>query len=376
MALVIRKTFLPKNVSILKCMKGRPIASAPNKKHTAPLFTPAARRTYKVRADTSVMTKARQTKLLPTFKPSAGKGTIRLQFSISCPHMGTLVEPKTALSFRQYNSSTFPLKKVKSYQEISKRHASCDPGCPCPFPCGCKCLPPPCNTPPKCVQYMTGYYYYPYGTWFCGPYHVSGIKPDGSNCPCPCPVKCCPACVCAPAQNMSTNRNASETYQFPVEVPCNTPKVPQESKTGMSKIFNFKGPVKNSQEKQKPNSMPPVLSTLCYPEQRSDNLMDKERRIKTSYPTEKLKPRFYHTKTNSTPIDSTSKTSMPKQKNWKYSYYQKRHKIATPMERTKIFFEERKNSRRAKLDSTNSSIPNQKRRDPRPEVDTEIKPYG
>lgn len=72
--------------------------------------------------------------------------------------------------------------------------------CPCPFPCGpcgnccgCNCLPPPCNCPPKCIQYMTGYYYYPYGFWFCGPYHVSGcccpVGPCGS-CPCPCP-KCC-----------------------------------------------------------------------------------------------------------------------------------------------------------------------------------------
>lgn len=69
--------------------------------------------------------------------------------------------------------------------------------CPCPFPCGpcgnscgCNCLPPPCNTPPKCIQYMTGYYYYPYGFWFCGPYHVSGccspVGPCGS-CPRPCP---------------------------------------------------------------------------------------------------------------------------------------------------------------------------------------------
>lgn len=73
--------------------------------------------------------------------------------------------------------------------------------CPCPFPCGpcgnccgCNCLPPPCNTPPKCIQYMTGYYYYPYGFWFCGPYHVSGCCcPVGPCCggPCgPC-AKCC-----------------------------------------------------------------------------------------------------------------------------------------------------------------------------------------
>ncbi|CAH2101546.1 unnamed protein product [Euphydryas editha] len=63
--------------------------------------------------------------------------------------------------------------------------------CACPSP-NC-CLPPPCNTPPKCLQYMTGYYYYPYGTWFCGPYHVST-----GSCPCSGPVKPCPGDPCAP----------------------------------------------------------------------------------------------------------------------------------------------------------------------------------
>lgn len=85
--------------------------------------------------------------------------------------------------------------------------ASC--GCPCPMPCGpygnsqgCGCLPPPCNTSsPKCIQYMTGYYYYPYGVWFCGPYHVTGtcraVNPAGPCCgPCS-PCSCCaPCCVC------------------------------------------------------------------------------------------------------------------------------------------------------------------------------------
>lgn len=66
--------------------------------------------------------------------------------------------------------------------------------CACPSP-NC-CLPPPCNTPAKCIQYMTGYYYYPYGTWFCGPYHVST-----GSCPCSGPVKPsgpCPGVPCAP----------------------------------------------------------------------------------------------------------------------------------------------------------------------------------
>ncbi|KAJ8704156.1 hypothetical protein PYW07_013450 [Mythimna separata] len=91
---------------------------------------------------------------------------------------------------------------------------SCPSACPCPCPgicpspgC-CNSLPPPCNTPPKCIQYMTGYYYYPYGFWFCGPYHVTGTCvpagpcTPGSPCgPCkgpPCPPPCGPCCPCCP----------------------------------------------------------------------------------------------------------------------------------------------------------------------------------
>ncbi|KAF9407395.1 hypothetical protein HW555_012584 [Spodoptera exigua] len=82
----------------------------------------------------------------------------------------------------------------------------CGCGCPCPFPCGphgcpgCNCLPPPCNQPPKCIQYMTGYYYYPYGFWFCGPYHVTGtctpVGPCGPSCPASPPCPCAKCCAC------------------------------------------------------------------------------------------------------------------------------------------------------------------------------------
>lgn len=94
-------------------------------------------------------------------------------------------------------------------QLCSTAAASCPapPCCKCGCGC-CGCLPPPCNTPPKCMQFMTGYYYYPYGFWFCGPYHVTGtmcpggpVSPGG---PCgPCPPNpggpcgpCGPGCVC------------------------------------------------------------------------------------------------------------------------------------------------------------------------------------
>ncbi|CAH0730691.1 unnamed protein product, partial [Brenthis ino] len=83
----------------------------------------------------------------------------------------------------------------------------------CACPASCNCLPPPCNTPAKCLQYMTGYYYYPYGTWFCGPYHVktgpsgpcSGpVNPCGRSPPCS-GGPCGPACVapCGPCGPLS-----------------------------------------------------------------------------------------------------------------------------------------------------------------------------
>ncbi|CAB3252338.1 unnamed protein product [Arctia plantaginis] len=97
------------------------------------------------------------------------------------------------------NLCAVPSSMLNSRAFISKRDYSSKP-CPCPCGCGCGCLPPPCNTPPKCIQYMTGYYYYPYGFWFCGPYHVSG-----TCCPCgPCSpgkggVCCaCKCCACFP----------------------------------------------------------------------------------------------------------------------------------------------------------------------------------
>lgn len=102
--------------------------------------------------------------------------------------------------------------------------------CPC---APCSCLPPPCNTPPKCIQYMTGYYYYPYGTWFCGPYHVSTgacgpcsgpIKPGGPcgpSPPCPCGPcgPCGPLCCCGvtlDGGNQQPNNAFSSNNQWPM----------------------------------------------------------------------------------------------------------------------------------------------------------------
>lgn len=60
------------------------------------------------------------------------------------------------------------------------------------------CMPPPCNQPPRCLQNMTGYYHYPYGYWFCGPYNVT-IAPT----PCEGPVRAGGSCgpICGPCPN-------------------------------------------------------------------------------------------------------------------------------------------------------------------------------
>lgn len=362
---------------------------------------PAARRICRVKVVTSVLTKTRRAKLSPpTVQSSAGQSTMfrsrAVRLSLSCPRVGLIV-PRT-LSFRQYSTSG-PLQRATSLSrlhqstDLKRDYTTSNAGSPCPPPCGpcCKggygCLPPPCNTPPKCLQYMTGYYYYPYGTWFCGPYHVAGTcAPVGGSCPCPCPVKCCPGCVCAPPQSMNaSNKSISDINQFPVEVPCHTaPKVPQEARTGFSKMFSFNphpSTVRKEshvQQKKPPGGMPPVLTTMGFPNSLdgSVTLMDKEPSIKSSYssPYNKTISRSYHTRTNPTSTVIHNKPFY--RKIWKYSYYQTRQKMATPTEKSGIFLKESKNSPRNKVDSShNHSSPNQKRRDPRPDVDIELKPY-
>lgn len=156
---------------------------------------------------------------------------------------------------------------------------------PCPGCCPncCSALPPPCNTPPKCIQYMTGYYYYPYGFWFCGPYHVSGTCtpcgpccPSSSSCckppcpPCPpCPPpnpcpKCCLCPKCCTCMNPIDSAIGSDSeprcqsvranhpppsaphqqainYPLPTQ-PTKPEKTPQpRSKGGIAKFFPFNG---------------------------------------------------------------------------------------------------------------------------------------
>lgn len=127
-----------------------------------------------------------------------------LRYSMSCPNLNDRANVNMSLRHcslcRTKPGSDGAMPPLSSAGHPDKPRADmarsivCACKCPCPFPCGpygnscgCNCLPPPCNTPPKCIQYMTGYYYYPYGFWFCGPYHVTGLCSPCGNCPCPCP---------------------------------------------------------------------------------------------------------------------------------------------------------------------------------------------
>ncbi|XP_022819096.1 uncharacterized protein LOC111351405 isoform X2 [Spodoptera litura] len=236
MALVFRKAVLPKNVSLLKCFKGRPLATAANKKNHAALSAAVPCRSLKDKNTTLRMgtMKIETTKQLPLIHDDCGRRvSALLRFCMSCPHLApacrarfcvppVCCNPSRTRSIR-HDLLTPPARRAGSTpflapcqylhttekSEFAKACPAppCGP-CPCPFPCGpcgcpngCNCLPPPCNGPPKCIQYMTGYYYYPYGFWFCGPYHVTGqCTPVGpcAACPSPCGPPCGPPCPCPP----------------------------------------------------------------------------------------------------------------------------------------------------------------------------------
>ncbi|CAK1556004.1 unnamed protein product [Leptosia nina] len=181
--------------------------------------------------------------------------------------------------------STIPVCRDQvNSQYTSLRSYTCNAGCPCPFPCGpcgcksgCSCLPPPCNTPPRCIQYMTGYYYYPYGTWFCGPYHVSGTcvpvpkpgcVPCGKCCACPC---ICPAATVfnppglgMPAQQGSFDASPSR-------------------RQGISRLFpNFPKPTGFNPR----NPIPPIISSIVCDPYMTPNMNSQTTRPPISIPEE------------------------------------------------------------------------------------------
>lgn len=139
-----------------------------------------------------------------------------IRFCVSSPEIAPLSRARRSGSPISGPASSLLIPRTGSIPSLlasNKVHTSsslakCAPPCKC-GPCGCcpsccpgccSSLPPPCNTPPRCIQYMTGYYYYPYGFWFCGPYHVTGTcVPSGPCCPGgPCGPCCGPCGPCGP----------------------------------------------------------------------------------------------------------------------------------------------------------------------------------
>ncbi|PZC71213.1 hypothetical protein B5X24_HaOG213925 [Helicoverpa armigera] len=290
MALVFRKAVLPKNVSLLKYFRGRPLATAASKKNPAALSAAVPSRSLKDKARTLRVgtVKIEKAKQLPTV--SAGRSPSaceRLRFCVSCPDLVPVARtrlfaspdnnaPRTRtishspLALLCHRSSSLPgLLPARNFHTSNAFDKTCPPpcncGCPCPFPCGpcgcpqgCNCLPPPCNQPPKCIQYMTGYYYYPYGFWFCGPYHVSGTcTPVGpcspaASCPCPCPCPKCCACL-NPVAAMAMSSGAQQQSSPP------TPRPP--SRSLQSPIADIKYPLPGQDPVQCNTAMPPTPSS-------------------------------------------------------------------------------------------------------------------
>lgn len=118
---------------------------------------------------------------------------------------------------------------------ISLRNYS---SCPC-TPCYGSYLPPPGNYPAKCIYYITGVYYYPYGFWFCGPQHVTG----GCT-PC-CRPPCVPCCSCNPP----TLCAACLTTSLPQKTPKVLPKIevgePFQCKPKLKPVITKVGPLQN-----------------------------------------------------------------------------------------------------------------------------------
>lgn len=290
------------------------------------------------------------------------------------------------------NFSTSHLLKYHAHGDIiSKREYSkaCNTGCPCPFPCGpcgcksgCGCLPPPCNTPPRCLQYMTGYYYYPYGTWFCGPYHVAGTcAPVGGKCSCPCP-KCCAACVCtAPYTEYAENKRKNDN-PFPAESPCQSLTDPPQSRTGLSKLFNL-NPNKTENELKTKRTMPPIMTSMIYPYQNTSsqskntspqsNVAVKAQRI---YPVlyNKNKSNSYHTRAKLQTPDLSPIYNRSQQ--MKSIYDQKRYEMTNSLQEDRTISEKKKRNSLHKHDLLKySRFVKRERKNRRPHVSEDFEPF-
>lgn len=177
------------------------------------------------------------------------------------------------------NSISRKLHTAYSSPDLFKKSAGCIvpsrnyAECPC-TPCCGQYLPPPSNCPAKCIQYVTGYYYYPYGFWFCGPYHVTGACcPCGGGCraPCcaPCPKCCAPSCICPTcAACLTADLPKTAVKAQPNVVPAKPFQQKPKSKSAFTKLFpfqtsntpNMKNPPHN-EPRRNPVSSPKRYST-------------------------------------------------------------------------------------------------------------------
>ncbi|XP_045530503.1 uncharacterized protein LOC123718139 isoform X1 [Pieris brassicae] len=234
MALMLRKSVLPKNISFLKCIKGRPIASTSFRKNPAVLSNNAWKkviRGYSRKQFERPEPSVRKMKL----NPNTTRQSVVPRRSMSSPCISTRIPERFLTSLKNSRSMTMhtrpQLFQYRCYSRVCAAQALHAAGT-------CSCLPPPCDCPPKCIQYMTGYYYYPYGTWFCGPYHVTGTctpcggpvttgGPCGPGGPCPgtpCglpgigPCKCgpcLPCCGCVLENGNTNNYTMSHPHCVP-----------------------------------------------------------------------------------------------------------------------------------------------------------------
>ncbi|CAH2062514.1 unnamed protein product, partial [Iphiclides podalirius] len=189
---------------------------------------------------------------------------------------------KHAMYFALNRPTSLPSLHITTAPQMQcvRAYSKCPP---CPSCCGS--LPPPCNQPPRCIQCMTGYYYYPYGYWFCGPYHVTGqCCPIGPCGPCGGPKRCpAPACVCPAATYVMTPTGHSaqgtmpeKTYESPLfrhrtqSAQPNVREYEVTQKSSFSKLFPFTTTVcddGNTKPESTPKKEEPTLhsSFFCLP---------------------------------------------------------------------------------------------------------------
>lgn len=375
----------------------------------------------------------RSKRLSPVRRRHEPRRTLRVQLSMSCPTLVPETRPKICVAVRhlspprtrlpnahQFSASPFlancaNLLRATNVTAMSTRSYSkpCSCGCPCPFPCGpcgcpggCSCLPPPCNTPPRCIQYMTGYYYYPYGTWFCGPYHVTGTctpigpcGPGGPCGPCKCGPPCGPCCICPatactmPIMGTPGPSPAPQPMRSGV-MPGNQIKYPlsqestrQASKSGISRFFPFNsaavGPQQPPMDPKRHLPTATVLSSFVCPystqaqmESFEDSFIPHVDRPKSASYT--ASPSQGFATNNKSFTDTSIQTKFPEyDPKYKSPFHYTRSKQCPPLEKPRtILTQEQRDRPRFKAGAFDyASIPNYRNPYPRPNINVEFRAY-